>query len=79
VISFECKSDAFASVEVRNASPNSMGSSGKNFDGSSGLSSISPNLIRPFDVIDDGWISPNLIEPFEQGVNNKTFAKVGSI
>ena len=53
-----------------------MGSSSKKIDSSSGLSSISPNLIRPFDVTDDRGISPNLIEPFEGGVGNMTFSKV---
>ena len=57
-----------------------MSSSSKKFDGSSGLSSISPNLIRPFDVTNDRWISPNLIEPFEgDGVKNMTFTKVGFV
>ena len=55
-------------------------SSSKKFDGSSDLSSISPNLIRPFDVTNDRWISPNLIEPFEgEGIKNTTFTKVGFV
>ena len=70
----------FILLEVSDASPGNMSSSSKKFDGSSDLSSISPNLIRPFDVTNDRWISPNLIEPFEgDGVKNMTFTKVGFV
>lgn len=41
----------------------------------SGPSSVSPNLIRPFDVVDDSCVSPNLIDPFKR-LNNETFVKV---
>ncbi|XP_046844347.1 inositol 1,4,5-triphosphate receptor associated 2-like isoform X2 [Xenia sp. Carnegie-2017] len=40
----------------------------------SGPSSVSPNLIRPFDVVDDSCVSPNLIDPFKR-LNNETFVK----
>ena len=63
-------------LEICDVSPENVSSFSKKYDDSSALSSISPNLIRPFDEPDDRWISPNLIEPFEGDVKNKTFIKV---
>ncbi|XP_028414205.1 lymphoid-restricted membrane protein-like isoform X2 [Dendronephthya gigantea] len=64
------------STEMCDKSPGSLGSSSNQCDDGSALSSISPNLIRPFDVQNDRWISPNLIEPFEgDSAKNKTFTK----
>lgn len=63
-------------LEISDVSPENVSSSSKKYDDSSALSSVSPNLIRPFDELDDRWISPNLIEPFEGDVKNKTFIKV---